>query len=426
MFPELERNVREKTDWGTSFRNDGAVQTRNGWGDVHFDGHAGAVLKTYREHLLSKNNIFLSRNYENVKKAMDFLFVQDGNGDGLIEGNQPNTYDISFMGANTYVGSLYLAALRAAEEMALLMNDKEFAGKCRKVFESGKRLSVERLWNGKYFKQDVDLKKYPKNQYANGCLSDQLFGQTWAHLLNLGYIYEESKVKGAIDAIWRYNWAPDVGIHNKKFIPERTYADAGEAGLLNCTYPVSKHLNQDAVRYRNEVWTGIEYQVATNMIYEGRLEKALSVVRAIHNRYSPEKHNPWNEIECGDHYARALASWGVMIALEDYFYDGPKGMLSYQPKLNKEDFKGFFSAAEAWGLITQQVTDAGQENAVEVQKGVLRLNELRIVDNHSNDIRMQVNGKDKDYLSIQRENGMLRIIFDKVLLKEGDKLMIRQ
>ena len=33
---------------------------------------------------------------------------------------------------------------------------------------------------------------------------------------------------------------------------------------------------------------------------------------------TPRKHNPFNEIECGDHYARALASWGVLLGLAGF------------------------------------------------------------------------------------------------------------
>src|SRR5690606_25287211 len=146
------------------------------------DGHAGAILKAYREHLHSKDGLFLSRNWEKIRKAMDYIISEDGNNDGLIEKRQANTYDIAFYGANTYVGSLYLAALRAASQMAVFMNDTAFARKCDTIFEKGSRLSVDRLWNGEYFIQDVDLQKHARFQYAKGCLSDQLFGQTWAHL----------------------------------------------------------------------------------------------------------------------------------------------------------------------------------------------------------------------------------------------------
>ncbi|MDO5979084.1 GH116 family glycosyl hydrolase [Flavivirga spongiicola] len=376
LFPELERNIREKTDLETSFGDDGGIQARNGWGSVLLDGHIGAILKSYREYLISKDQLFLSRNWSKIKKAMEFAFKHDGNLNGLIEGKQSNTYDISFEGANSYVGGLYLASLRAAEEMALIMDDTDFATKCHDIFKSGKELSVKKIWNGEYFFQDVDLEKHPKFQYANGCLSDQLFGQTWAHQLNLGYIYPKEYVDKALQSIWKYNWTQDIGPHVSKFKPERNYANAGEPGLLNCTWPISEHLNENAVRYRNEVWTGIEYQVATNMIYDDMIEEGLSIVKGVHERYRPEKHNPWNEIECGDHYARALASWGILIALEDYFYDGPKGILGFAPKIQKSNFESYFTTAKGWGNISQTRKNNVQHNNLNLVNGKLELSQL--------------------------------------------------
>ncbi|MCG8306235.1 MAG: non-lysosomal glucosylceramidase [Cytophagales bacterium] len=394
LFPELERNIREKTDFGTSFNDDGSIDARNGWGHVLLDGHIGAILKSYREYLMSKDKLFLSRNWEKIKKAMQYAMNQDGDLNGLIERRQSNTYDISFMGPNTYVGGLYLAALRAASEMAFEMDDISFARQCDRIFESGSQLSVERLWNGHYFKQEVDLSIHPKFQYANGCLSDQLFGQTWAHQMNLGYIYPKDNVNAALNSIWKYNWTLDVGPHTEKFVPERYYAHAGEPGLLNCTWPISEHLNENAVRYRNEVWTGIEYQVATNMIYDGMLEEGLSIVKGIHERYRPEKHNPWNEIECGDHYARALASWGLLIALEDYFYHGPKGILKFSPKINKNEFNGFFTAAEAWGNISQKIRANSQINSIKIEYGKLYLDHVEFeTDLQGKEVIIKKNGQ---------------------------------
>ncbi|MEJ2705236.1 MAG: GH116 family glycosyl hydrolase, partial [Sedimentisphaerales bacterium] len=146
---------------------------------------------------------------------------RDSNGDGLIEDSQHNTFDINFEGPNTFVGSLYLAALRAGEQMAKEMGDEPFARRCRKIFETGRKLTVERLWNGEYVIQLVDMKKYPKFQYGDGCLSDQLFGQGWADQLGLGYIYPARDVAMALQSVGRYNWAPDVGPYNAVYKPER-------------------------------------------------------------------------------------------------------------------------------------------------------------------------------------------------------------
>ncbi|ULQ54021.1 GH116 family glycosyl hydrolase [Flavihumibacter fluvii] len=424
LFPELEKNIREKTDYGTSFQADGGILARNGWGGILIDGHAGGILKAYREHLGSKDDLFLSRNWDKIKKATEFIIREDGNSDGLIEKEQANTYDIAFYGANTYVGGLYLSSLKAAGKMALLMKDTAFAQHCDSIFRSGSNRSVEKLWNGEYFVQDVDLAKHPLSQYANGCLSDQLFGQTWAHLTNLGYIYPEEKVKTTLRSIWKYNWAADVGVQNQVHKPERYFANAGEPGLLVATWPKSRHMGEDGVRYRDEIWTGIEYQVATNMIYEGMIGEGLSLVKAIHERYRPEKHNPWNEIECGDHYARALASWGVLLALQDFKYDGPAKSLSFAPKVQPDNFKSFFTAAEGWGNIEQKRTAATQTNTISVAYGSLRLSTISVeLTGIARKIRVLANGKEIPATFTQQDN-LVKVIFDETMIEARQKIVL--
>jgi hypothetical protein len=140
----------------------GMVRFRGeGWQMWAADGQAGTVLKAFREHLVSPDDQFLRRLWPRVRKSLEFLINEDGDGDGLIEGSQHNTYDIDFYGPNTMVGSLYLAALRAGEQMAQTVGDREFAATCRKIFESGSRLTVEKLFDGEYFVQKVDLAKHP-------------------------------------------------------------------------------------------------------------------------------------------------------------------------------------------------------------------------------------------------------------------------
>jgi non-lysosomal glucosylceramidase len=149
----------------------------------------------------------------------------------------------------------------------------------------------------------------------------------------------------------------------------------GEGGLFVCTWPKSEHLNE-GVRYRDEVWTGIEYQVAGHMVWEGLLEEAIVMVRAIHDRYDPLKHNPWNEIECGDHYARAMASWGVFTALSGYEHHGPSGHIAFAPRISPEDFRSAFTAADGWGTFSQTRDGAAQRQRIDVKWGKLRVRTL--------------------------------------------------
>jgi len=375
LFPELERSARAMQDFGEGFDpNSGLVGFRSNRAYAA-DGQCGTVLKAYREHLCAADDAFLRRNWPRIKKALEFSIKQDGNDDGLIENSQHNTYDINFEGPNTFVGALYLAALRAGEMMAREIGDEAFAQHCRQIFESGSRLTMERLWDGEYFIQIVDLQKHPRHQYGPGCLADQLFGQGWAHHVALGYLYPPEQTRQALRSVWKYNWTPDVGPYNEAHPPERWFVAPGEPGLFTCTWPKSAYL-KEGVRYREEVWTGIEYQVAGHMVWEDMLTEALAICRGVEDRYHPARHNPFNEVECGDHYARALASWGVYTALAGFEYHGPKGHLGFAPRITPERFRAAFTAAEGWGSFTQTRAANVQRDQIEVRWGRLRLKTL--------------------------------------------------
>ncbi|HON91745.1 MAG TPA: GH116 family glycosyl hydrolase [Sedimentisphaerales bacterium] len=427
LFPELERSAREMQDFGEGFDTErGLVGFRSNRAYAA-DGQCGTILKAYREHQCSADDSFLRRNWPRIKKALEFSISQDGNDDGLIENSQHNTYDINFEGPNTFVGSLYLAALRAGEEMAKEIGDTPFAQRCRRIFESGSKLSVERLWDGDYFIQIVDLQKHPKDQYARGCLSDQLFGQGWAHQLGLGYIYPEVNVHKALASVWIYNWASDVGPQNEAHPPERWFALPGEPGLFTCTWPKSPYL-QDGVRYREEIWTGIEYQVAGHMVWENMLTEALAICRGVEDRYHPAKHNPYNEVECGDHYARAMASWGVYTALAGFEYHGPKGHIGFAPRITPENYRAAFTAAEGWGSFSQTRKDTTQQETIELRWGRLALKTLAFAIPQTwkaARVEIQINDKtlsDKTLVS----DGRVTIELDKrMTLAQGDRMTVR-
>jgi hypothetical protein len=119
--------------------------------------------------------------------------------------------------------------------------------------------------------------------------------------------------------------------------------------------------------------TGFEYQAAGHMIWEGMLEKGLAITKAIHDRYHAAKRNPWNEVECGDHYARAMASYGVFLATCGFEYHGPEGRIGFAPKITPENFKSAFTSAEGWGLFTQIRNPDRQLSKIEMKYGVLKM-----------------------------------------------------
>ena len=432
LFPQLERTVREMQDFNPEagyVEESGMIRFRGNWPDFWCgDAQTGYILKAYREHQTSAESAFLERNWKHIRKALQFLLVQDGDQDGLIEGQQHNTYDINFFGPNPMIGTLYLGALRAGEEMARELQDNEFASQCHKVYDSGRKLFMQRLFNDEYFIQIVDLQKHPKHQHGDGCLSDQLFGQGWAHQIGLGYVLPKASVRKTLESIWKFNWAPNIAAQNKEHPPQRWFAYPGEAGLFTCTWPKSKHLGPESVLYRDEVWTGIEYQVAGHMAWEGLLTEALAICRGVHDRYHPAKHNPWNEIECGDHYARGMASWGLLIGLSGFEYHGPRQHIGMAPRMTPANYRGAFTAAEGWGTISQTRAADGQQNQFAVRWGKLPVQSLAVEIPDSRRVRGCVVAlADQDQLSaqVQQKGNRVEIQLDQpTVIEAGNSLSI--
>ncbi len=376
LFPSLARSVRTMQDLGEAFaETTGLVGFRS---DKRFaaDGQAGTILKCYREHLLSPDDQFLKHNWPRIKLALEYLISHDPDHNGIIEDDQQhNTYDINFVGPNTFVGALYLVALRAGEEMAREMNEPDNARRYHELFQAGRDWTVANLFNGDYFEQRLPPDASDRYQYVAGCLSDQLFGQTWAHMLGLGYLYPPETVKAALKSVYKYNWAPDVGPYSAEFPPERVFARPGEPGLLLCTWPRGNRPARP-VRYANEVWTGIEYQVAAGLIWEGFVDEGLTIINGINQRYDPARRNPFNEVECGNHYARALASWSVRHALAGFSCNVPRGIIRCAPRFQEDDHKSFFAAGTGWGTLEQARQPGMQTNAIALVGGVLELRQF--------------------------------------------------
>jgi len=154
------------------------------------------------------------------------------------------------------------------------------------------------------------------------------------------------------------------------------------------------------------------------------IDEGLSIVKAIHDRYRPEKHNPWNEIECGDHYARAMASWGVMLALQNYYYNGPEMKLGFHPKISKQAFRSFFTGSEGWGNMSQLINGNKQTNELLLSYGKLKLKELSLTPlSRPASFEVMLNGK-KMKAEMKPDGNEFRYVFDMIEMKETDRLVI--
>jgi non-lysosomal glucosylceramidase len=399
LYPELARTMR-LTDFGINTRPDGRMAFRTllplssetlYGGPPAADGQMGCILKLYREWKLSGDDEWLRALWPHARRALEYAWTKwDADQDGVMEGEQHNTYDIEFYGPNTMCGTLYLAALRAASEIAAYLGQNEFAYECGHLATAGGQQYDAALWNGEYYVQEVVPPSAPpeglgegiqsfqasgevRYQYGTGCLSDQLLGQWFARVVGLGDVLPEAHVRSALAAIHRHNFRRELTDHSSC---QRTYALNDEGGLLLCTWPNGGR-PEYPFPYADEVWTGIEYQVAAHMIYEGLLQEGLEIVRTLRARHDGVRRNPWDEFECGHHYARALASWSLLTALSGFDHDAVEQRLSFRPR-GEGEFRCFFAAGTAWGVFSMSQGAEGTVAGLSVSWGDLALRKLEL------------------------------------------------
>jgi len=443
LYPSLERTMR-LTDYEQNIHHGGAMAFRTRlplkshlppWNPKTpaADGQFGTVLKVYREWRISGDDRWLKRLWPSVKKSITFAWKGftkwDADKDGVMEGVQHNTYDISFHGPNTMCGSLYLAALLAGAEIAEAVGETKAAAEFRRMFASGKQKYDRMLFNGQFYEQRVtetNKGARPKYQYGCGCLCDQLLGQWAAHVAGIGYIFPAQHVKKAIAAVFRNNFKPDLSAHQ---CSQRVYALGDEAGVVNCTWPNGKR-EKFPFPYSDEVWTGVEYQLAAHLIYEGFVDEGLTVVAAARGRHDGASRNPWNEFECGDHYARAMSSWSVLLALSGQQYDGRSQRLSIKPVVNQKDFRCLYTANDAYGTFAQKLAKTGLAVTIDSRAGRVGLSSIVLswpgsAPSKKLSVRVLLNGVAAEASACIEAGNITIKLHRRIVLRAGDVLIVK-
>jgi uncharacterized protein (DUF608 family) len=414
LFPSFARSLR-KTSFGYDLDAAGALHFRENlphgqplWGFAAADGQMGQILHAYLDWKLSGDLDWLRGLWPGVKRAVEFAWTPggwDADRDGVMEGVQHNTYDVEFYGPNPLCGIYYLGGLRAAEEMARAVDDGASAAEYRRLFESGSRWIDAILFNGEYYVQHVrgvakdriapalrsDMGSedtlQPQYQMGEGCLADQLIGQYLADVAGLGPLVSPANIRQTLVAVFRYNFRRTLAEHQSV---ERTYALNDEAAVVICDYGKSARPRIPFPYYAEAGWTGIEYLVASHMIFAGMPREGVEIFRAARLRFDGEKRNPWDEPECGHHYARAMSAWSGMLALGGLRYDGGEQAVEIHAPAGH---RCLWMTATGWG--TFQVTASGA--SLRVDHGTLPLR------------RCTVNGKTAAPGRTLREGEVLRV-----------------
>ncbi len=400
LFPDLERSIRDNEfkyclydNGATVFRMSLPLGSKKLGNPPCLDGQMGCVIKTYREWKISGNDKWLEEVFPTVKKILEFAWHKDNafrwdfDQDGVLEGRQHHTLDMELFGPSSWLQGFYLAALKAAAEMAEYLKENETAEKYVELFEKGYKYTKENLFNGEYFIQKVDLKDKSlcdsfncsdrywydekeelKYQIKDGCEIDQVLAQWHANICGLGEIFDKEQLKSALKSIYKYNFKPSM---RDFFNTWRVFSLNDEGGTVICTFPGG--MQSIPIPYHAETMTGFEYSLAGLLIAEGFEKEGLNVVRAVRDRYDGKKRNPWNEIECGSNYARAMASFALIPIYGGFVFDLPNHKIGFNP-IHKENFKSIFSVGTGWGTLMW--TD--KEICIELKSGYLDLKELAI------------------------------------------------
>jgi uncharacterized protein (DUF608 family) len=383
LFPALERSLRQ-----TEFEEN---QDSRGHQDFRAflpirptahtlhaaaDGQLGGIIKVYREWRICGDTGWLRSLWPKVKRSLAYCIgAWDPDHKGVLVEPHHNTYDIEFWGPDGMCSSFYLGALYAAILMGRALGDD--VSLYQSLLERGRRFLEEELFNGEYFVQRIEWKglragdpvtaaattdmrveyspealalleqEGPKYQYGQGCLSDGVLGAWIAAVSGLDAFLDQDMVTSHVLSVHRHNFRADLSEHAN---PQRpTYAVGDEGGLLLCSWPRGGTLSLP-FPYSNEVWTGIEYQVASLLMMSGHVEKGLEIVRAVRDRYDGRVRNPFNEFECGHWYARALASYGLLQGMTGVWYDAVDRTLAIKPRI-PGDFRAFLCTATGYGSV---------------------------------------------------------------------------
>jgi uncharacterized protein (DUF608 family) len=370
LYPDLERRMRD-IDFLTNLRDDGYMSFRTATPVQQgaytrrpaADGQVGSILKLYREWQLSGDDAWLRELWPAARKALEFAWKEwDPERQGILEGEQHNTYDVRFTGPNSMTGTLYLGALLAASRMARHLGEESAAKQYEEIFRAGSARLDKLLWNGEYW------------QYGHGCLSDQLIGQWFAEVVHLGKLLPPEHIRTALAAIYRHNYRPKL---REVASGQRIYALNEEPGLVICTWPRG-HRPAAPFSYCDEVWSGVEYQVAAHLIYEGMVKEGVRLVRTVRDRHDGVRRNPWDEVECGHHYARALSSWSLLLACSGFSYSAPEKTLRFTPRTSPDNFRCLWVAGSAWGSYSQRRQGEKLEVTIRVEEGALKLASLQV------------------------------------------------
>ncbi len=390
LFPSIGRKMREQEHAEQS--PEGMLPVRLGMKNPFqaYDGQCHSIIGSYLGHLQSTDGAWLKREWPKIKQSMDYLIAGwDEDENGMLSGAQ-HGMDSKHGGTSSWMGSMYVAALAASERMALLQGDQQSAERYGRIFRDGAKTQEEKLFNGEYYIQIPDAKPY--KDYITGCYTDQLLGQWWMNLVDLGWAYPKEHVRSAMRSLFKYNFRTDF--FNFEQSPRKFVVDY-EPAMVQTDWPSGGRPEPEfTMLHADEVKVGISYAVAALMMQAGLNTEAFSIVRANYDRYDGRLRtgltdyafsalgvsgNPFGDDCAGKFYVRPLSVWSLLVSAQGLKLDGPAGLIGFDPTWLPHDHISFFTASTGWGKFSQKRTASEQVDKIDLDWGELALRQLVFV-----------------------------------------------
>ncbi|MCS7192392.1 MAG: GH116 family glycosyl-hydrolase [Armatimonadetes bacterium] len=383
FFPTLQKNIlkgfaKTQSESGYIEENlgDSSGPLDQPKGRQMGDGCTVFILAVYQNYLWTGDKNFLDELWLNVKKAAQWQIERCAKFG--LPNNLNNTYDwwdFEHKYIVAYNAFLHIAAMMAAEKLAIIQGDEEFANLCRANIETSRKALNELLWNGEYFRAWWEKEKPSSDASINPLHADTLYGQLWAFILGLGWTTEPEKVSSHLAMEQKKNSSPfGLKVMQGTDCDDDRHPD-----------PRPGHAPYENGPVNNLVWQAGSLDWASLNIYiGGDVQQSLLEAEKVIQNWRENLRDQWDYRDlttgwdgypwCNSHYSRQLIFWAIVLALSGQQYSAPDKRLRFDPKVSALSKLPFFTP-KASGTL--EILGDGKFKLT-VLVGELELNELQV------------------------------------------------
>ncbi|MCX7019571.1 MAG: GH116 family glycosyl-hydrolase [Candidatus Sumerlaeota bacterium] len=313
QIPRYVGNLHEA--WGTPETSFGVA----GWPDLT----CSWIIQVAAHYRSTGDTEFLRRNYDRMRRALEFLENADTDGDEIPEGGSPfDRARAPQAGSFVYTAGCYLAALKAARAAAHDMGDTLTALLLEGRFARVQEAMISELWRGDHFIKQFDPKETRAAPDTSFLFA--LAGDWMARAAGLDGTLPSDRATTAMMSLLR--------LHAEPFrpVPAMETRDDGSAAVTEgaCDLPL-------AVPY-----------LACEAMRLGQPDAGMGLLARIYQTVWDVNRNPWHEAlrydspagagqKPASHMA-ALAAWNALAGLTGFVYDARAETIYYDPRLPAE------------------------------------------------------------------------------------------